>query len=112
VWWERTRRLVETLARREPAWRRWAIWWHAKSTRAREGTRTAREPTLGTKAVLIRTAWTARAKGRIPPWRELSLWGEVGRLLLTLLVLWRAVLTRLSLLYLLRIRVSKGLAKA
>ena len=85
--WERTRWLVETLTRREPTWRWWPVRWHTESARAGERTRATREPTLRTETVLVRTTWTARAKGRVTPWRELSLWREVWRRLLTLLVL-------------------------
>jgi hypothetical protein len=103
VRWERTGRLVEALAGREPAWRRCSKRRHAKCARwpSGEWSRTAREATWRTKAVLIWASGATRAaKGRIATGRELAMWGEVvGRLLLTLLIL-RRILTRLRLRYL------------
>lgn len=99
---EMTRWAVETLPGREPARRRGSVRGHAKTAGAGwEGPWTAGEATLRWEASPIRTRAT-RAEGRVATRRELSLLWEVWRPLLLALLVLRGVLTRLTLLYLLR----------
>jgi hypothetical protein len=99
--------LIEALPRKPARWCPEWWWRHAECARwpTREGPRSTRETTLGTKAILVWSSWATRtSKGRIDARWKLAVWREIRRrllLLLTLLILWTAILTRLRLWYLL-----------